>query len=259
VVRRIGWVASLAQTVHGLSVLFMDDDATENERLQAVFDVAMGSAGLVGAAATLGVEALVGVAGPLTAGIVITAGEIAFLRDQIRGMERGMATGGIRSSFEVVEYEASGIAHAANELAEAITYAEGATGELASAGQREVNFRGTRLREWLERSIDRVTRRQPEFAILFQPASWQHVSEPFEALRDDLARARTPTELLQVASAYLEAARDLFRHLERTIARTLISADRSREGGVLPHILGGLHSGLEERAAEGQGASMPIH
>jgi hypothetical protein len=264
-VRRIGWIASLAQTVHGLAVL-LDDRSTENERLQAVFDVAMGSAGLTGAVATLGVEALAGIAGPLTAGIVITAAEVTWLRSQNRGFEQGMATAGIRESFDLVEYEAGGVAFAANELAEAMRYAEGAArgpqpvgdpGELAAAAQRAVQLKTTGLREFLERAIERVTRRQSSLAILFQPASWEHVRAPFEALRPRLA-ARTPSDLAGVAAAYVAAARDLFRHFERTISRTLVGVDRSREGGVLPHILGGLHSGLQERAAMGQGAQMPV-
>lgn len=270
-VRRIGWVASLAQTVHGISIL-LDDQATDSGRLQAVLDLAMGSAGLIGAArslrgpllARLGivgsrVPSLAGIAGPLSAGIVVTAGEVAYLRLLIRGMEEGMASAGIRQSFDVVEVEAGGVAHVANELAEAMSYSQEAAhgvpaasqpGELNVAADREVQSRSRRLREFLERAIDHVTQRQPEFAILFQPASWPHVSQPFEALRTSLQQATTPEALLAVASGYLEAARDLFRHLARTIARTLRDVDRSRSGGALPTVLGGLHDDRREQAGE---------
>ena len=260
VVRRIGWIAALAQTVHGIAVL-LDDSATESERLQAVFDAAMGSAGLTGAAAGLGVEALAGLAGPLSAGILVTTVEIAFLRDAIRGMEEGMATGGIRQSFDIVEYEAGWVARQANELAEAMSYAReprqgeattGRPGELSAAANREVQFRSRRLREGLASSIERVTQRQPDLALLFQPASWEEVRRPFVALRAALREANTPDALLRVASAYLEAARDLFRNLARAVARTLRDIDRQRAGGALPHILGGLHEG---RGVEAQGPS----
>src|SRR5215207_4979964 len=248
-VRRIGWIASMAQTIHGIAVL-LDEGVPESARLEAVLDVAMGTAGLTGAAAALGVKALAGVAGPLSAGIAITAGEVAYLRHLIRGMEGGMATGGIRESFDLVEYEAGGVARFANELAEAMSYAQenmqgppvvGQPGELTEAANREVQFKSRQLREFLTRAIDRVTQRQPEFAILFQPASWAQVRQPFEALRPSLHQATTPDALLAVASAYLAAARELFRNLARTITLSLRDVDRSRAGDLLPSILGGLH------------------
>jgi hypothetical protein len=256
VVQRISWAANLAQVIHGFSVL-LDNRATESDRVQGVFDVAMGSAGLTGAAATLGVETLRGLAGPLSAGIVVTAGEIVYLRNLIRGMEEGMATAGIVQSFDIVEYEAGVVAHSANELAQAIAYAStaaqdtqsgGAPGELAGAAQREVNLRRRRLRETMFRAIERVTQRQPDFAILFQPASWPRVSQPFQALYASLQQAHTSDDLLMVASTYLARARALFRHLTEAIVRTLQDTDRSRAGGVLPSVLGGLH---DERRGQG--------
>jgi hypothetical protein len=258
-VRNLVWIGAFAQTVHGISVL-IDEESTEGQRLQAVFDVAMGSAGLTGAAATLGVEALAGLSGPLTAGILIAAGEVRYLRSQIRGMERGMAGGGSMSGFDPIEYEAGGVAHRANELHEAIGYADevggqptiGRPGEMDAAVERRIAFRTRRLREFLERAIERVTQNQPEMAFLFQPANCGELRAPFVELEIDLENAESPEETLAVAAAYVEAARELFRHFERTLARTLIGVDETREGGVVPSLLGGLHSDLIQQAAAEQ-------
>lgn len=255
-VRNLGWLAAAAQTIHGIAVL-IDSESTEEERLQAVFDIAMGSAGLAGAAGRLlSIELLSSWSGPLSVGIAVTAAEVAYLRSQIRGMEQGGVTGGIRQSLNLIEYESSIVASSANNLHRAMEYAQSMpqpiTQELQEGAQRQINFHVERLRSSLERGIRRVTIRQRSMPILFQPASWTHLSNPFLALQSSLDAARSPEQLLAVASAYLEAARDLFRHIERTIARTLLDIDRRRQGGVLPHILGGLHSGLAERAAEEQ-------
>jgi hypothetical protein len=265
IVRRIGWIASLAQTVHGLSIL-LDDRSTENQRLQAVLDVGLGSAGLTGAAASLGVEALAGIAGPLSAGIVVTAGEVAFLRSQIRGMEEGMTTGGIRAAFDVVEYETSVVSRSANELAKALAYSGEAVGgmpggpdENRAARERAVQVRATTLRQTLVRSIDRVSERQPDLGLLWQPAFWPQVWRPFANLRGDLGGARTARDLLGVANDFIEAARDLFRNFQRTIARTLLDVDRSRAGRRLPSLLGGLHSDRQEAAsAHKPSPQMPV-
>lgn len=276
--RSLSWVAAAAQVLYSIAVL-LDENASDSDKLAAVWGLGFSGAGLAGAGFTgMGIEALAGVSGYLTVGLLVLGAATAAVRHVVREREQSEATHTTGAAFTQLEAAAATVVADINRLQEILAREQPISqrAELASivvdarpgagSGRPAHRVAGAPTEQEytaLERASGQqaAVLRRTLVRVLSQSASSPASSGWFDAVRRQLAEASTPIEVRDAALAFLATVRDLFRHFERTVARRLRASDRKYMQDLdefSPGLLRGLHDELKAKAAEGSAGAAEL-
>jgi hypothetical protein len=243
--RTISWLSSGVQIASGILIL-LDSESTDSEKLAAELGVALGAAGIAGAAFTgLGKQAFKSVAGWATLYLQLLAWKGELERARLRESQIEAATDDVKAAFGLVQSGVGEIVRAANALDETLTFQrEAHSGKVPSrAPRREVVAAAARRSE----SQARVLRRTL-LGLLKPPKGDVPLKDAhaFDAALKHVTSADSPEEVLASAAQFLGVVRDQFRHPARTVARTLRAWDRQYDERSLFDDFFGVEAGLHD-------------
>lgn len=224
--RVVGTIGATFQALYGISVL-LDPDATAEQRRGALFNIGLGAAG-AGSLPTLWGGARLWASGPWTVAVLWGGLVYQYQKALTNGMKQGWLTFAIRYAFESLQIRAERVSDATKLLAVALFHlkhlpppsGDHPEASLYAGMHSVVRIEANNVRDQMERLIDLTTKRSDWF-LEREPGDFAAFKKRFLPLKDALAKAKTPEDLLAMSLSSLEVIRTAFQEADAIFTEEL--------------------------------------